>query len=55
MTTSQIQPQKVGSQAETGLVAGGDSWHRIVSHDEWIKARTALLAKEKASPDCATN
>ncbi len=48
MSRSQIQPPKVVSQAETDLATNAAPSNRVVSRDEWLEARTALLAKEKA-------
>ena len=48
MSESQAGTQKVVSQTDTGAAANSALAHRVVSRSEWLAARTALLAKEKA-------
>src|SRR5277367_1757259 len=48
MSESQAGTQKVVSQTDTGAAANSARAHRIVTRTEWLAARTALLAKEKA-------
>jgi predicted dithiol-disulfide oxidoreductase (DUF899 family) len=48
MSKNQIQTPESVSQAETEFATNATLSHRVVSRDEWLKARTALLAKEKA-------
>jgi predicted dithiol-disulfide oxidoreductase (DUF899 family) len=47
MTTSQLQTPIVASQAESDPASTALLGHPIVSREEWLEARTALLAKEK--------
>jgi predicted dithiol-disulfide oxidoreductase (DUF899 family) len=48
MSESHAGTQKVIPQTETGATANSAVTHRVVSRSEWLAARTALLAKEKA-------
>jgi predicted dithiol-disulfide oxidoreductase (DUF899 family) len=48
MSGSQVGTAKVVSRTETGSTANTIASHRVVSRDEWLEARTTLLAKEKA-------
>src|SRR5271155_2388365 len=48
MSESQAGTQKVVSQTESSAHANSLAAHRVVSRSEWLAARTALLAKEKA-------
>jgi len=48
MSANQILPLNVVLQAESDLVAKGRPSPRVASREEWVEARTTLLAKEKA-------
>jgi predicted dithiol-disulfide oxidoreductase (DUF899 family) len=48
MSESHATTQKVTPQTETGAVTTSVPPHPVVSRNEWLAARTALLAKEKA-------
>ena len=48
MTESQAASQKATPHPESSARANVALAHRIVSRSEWLQARTALLAKEKA-------
>ena len=48
MSESQAASQKVIAQTEPGAATNPALAHRVVSRSEWLEARTALLAKEKA-------
>jgi predicted dithiol-disulfide oxidoreductase (DUF899 family) len=47
MSENQAATQKAVPQTETSATANSLAAHRVVSHSEWLEARTALLAKEK--------
>jgi predicted dithiol-disulfide oxidoreductase (DUF899 family) len=48
MSKDQIQTPKSVSQTETEFTKKATPSYQVVSRDEWLDARTALLAKEKA-------
>src|SRR5277367_5183566 len=48
MSENQAAAQKVVPQTESSATANSLAAHRVVSRVEWLQARTALLAKEKA-------
>jgi len=48
MSESHAGTQRVSPETETGAPASSALAHRVVSRSEWLAARTALLAKEKA-------
>src|SRR5271156_7192489 len=48
MTESRVASQKATPHPESSARANVALAHRVVSHSEWLEARTALLAKEKA-------
>jgi predicted dithiol-disulfide oxidoreductase (DUF899 family) len=48
MSESQAAAQKVTARTESGAATNSAVAHRVVSRSEWLEARTALLAKEKA-------
>jgi predicted dithiol-disulfide oxidoreductase (DUF899 family) len=48
MSESQAASQKATPHSESSVRANVAPAHRVVSHSEWLEARTALLAKEKA-------
>src|SRR5258706_1120780 len=48
MSTSQLQTPIVSSPIESDPATTALRGHPIVSREEWLEARTALLAKEKA-------
>jgi predicted dithiol-disulfide oxidoreductase (DUF899 family) len=48
MSKNQIQTPKSVSQPETEFATNATPSHHVVSRDEWLEARSALLAKEKA-------
>jgi predicted dithiol-disulfide oxidoreductase (DUF899 family) len=48
MSESQAATHKVVPQNETGDIVNSTLAHHVVSRAEWLAARTALLAKEKA-------
>jgi len=48
MSEGQAPTSKTVSPTETGAVTNAVPPHRVASRSEWLQARTALLAKEKA-------
>jgi predicted dithiol-disulfide oxidoreductase (DUF899 family) len=48
MSKNQMQTPKSVSLAESEFATNAIPSHHVVSRDEWLEARTALLAKEKA-------
>ena len=53
MSESQAASQKATPHTESSARANVAPTHRVVSRSEWLEARTALLAKEKAFINCA--
>ena len=48
MSEGQARTPKTVSPTESGAATNTVPLHRVVSRSEWLQARTALLAKEKA-------